>query len=190
LHSLHYKTSETEMNISLVAGATTHSVYTNPHGKITTLTESKESDSFLGVIAESNHTASMNFISGKYYAALYPIQSLSQQTTYSYRYSLDAFTAANILEKGYSIISDSIGHPTECCPVAHHQFATLAGIGLLQWCNNNDGNLLTTSYSWRLGDDCLDNYCSTTAISPRLMRRTSLSLESSDTSDSDVIDNY
>jgi hypothetical protein len=148
LHNLPYKITETRVKISLVAGATTNSVYTNPHGKIITLMESKESDSFLGITAGSNYTASINFISSKYNAALYPIQSLMQQTTYAYCYPLDASTAANIVDKGYSIISDSISHPTECCPIAHCQFATLAGIGLLQWCNNNNGNLLTTSYSW------------------------------------------
>jgi len=85
-----------------------------------TLTESKELDSFLGIVMGSNHTASMNFISNEHYVCLYLTQTLRQQTTYAYRYPLESTMKSTMMSRGFTIVTASIGHTNICCPNAQH----------------------------------------------------------------------
>ena len=83
--------------------------------------------------------------------------------------------------RGFTAVTASISHGNLCCPNAQHQFETFKGIGLLVWCvTNRPSNLLTKSYSWRLGEVCRDAHCTVKTVSRQLKRRTSLCYETDD----------
>ena len=158
----------------MAMGAVSHSTYINPDGKTITITKSKETDSFLGVITGTNHTTSMNFISGEHFVSLYPIQTLKKQTTYVYHYPLNTTVTATLVGRGYTVVTDSINHPKICCPVAQCQFVTLKEVGLLQWSITDKSHVISPqSYSWQLGDICLDANCITKTVKNQLIRRIS-----------------
>lgn len=79
LNSIGYNLNNHNLQRTITAGTITHRTYANSNGRTITITESKEQDSFLGVITGTNHTASMNFISGDHFVSLYPIQSLKKR---------------------------------------------------------------------------------------------------------------
>ena len=134
------------------------------------------------VITGTNHTASMNFISGEHFVSLYPIETLKKHTTYAYRYPLDTTLA----RRGYTIVTDSINHPKTCCPVAQRQFETLKDIGLLQWIiTDKSRSTVPRSYSWRLGDICLEAHCTTRSHKNILTRRASFCDDDPDSDDGD-----
>ena len=128
----------------------------------------------------------MNFISGEHFVSLYPIQTLKKQTTYAYRYPLDTTVTTTLAERGYTIVTDSISHPKTCCPVAQRQFETLKEIGLLQWSTNSQSRfIIARSYSWQLGDICLDAHCTTRSHKTNLIRRASFCDDDPDSDDGD-----
>ena len=181
LHKMHYNVNRTGVQSNRVTGAISHLEYVNLEGMMITLTESKESDSFLGIVMGSNHTASMNFITNEHFVCLYPIQTLRQHITYAYQYPLESITKTTMSSRGFTTVTASISHANLCCPNAQRQLETLKGIGLLVWCvADRPSNLLTKSYSWRLGEICLDAHCTIKTVSRQLKRRTSLRYETDD----------
>jgi len=157
------------------AGTLTHSEYINLNQNIVMVTKGKERDSFLGIILGSNHTATMNFVSSNHCCALYPTETLKQQITYVYRYP--PVDTSELQLKKFTIMTDSTHHPTNpplCCPNMQHQFTSYSRFGLFEWNSQpNLNNLLSRSYTWRLGDVCLRESCATKTMSLLLVRTNS-----------------
>jgi len=175
LRRIGYQLNSTGILRNEAAGALTHSEYINPNQNIVTVTKGKERDSFLGIILGSNHTAVMNFISSNHCCALYPTETLKQQITYVYRYP--PLDMSELQLKNFTIVTDSTHHPTNpplCCPNMQRQFTSYSGFGLFEWNSRpNPDNLLSRSYTWRLGDVCLRESCATKRMSLLLVRTNS-----------------
>ena len=124
-----------------------------------------------------NHTTAMNFITLSYCCVLYPTQTLEQQITYTYRCPPSSVGSTKLESRNFTVITNSINHPADlsmCCPNVQHQFTEYSGIGLFEWNTEmNTDNLLSRSYTWRLGDVCLHEGCRAKKISHVLVRRNS-----------------
>ena len=181
LRHIGYQINTTGISRDQAAGALTHSEYINPNNQIITITEGRERDSFLGVVLGSSHTAAMNFVTSSHCGALYPTQSLKEQITYAYRYSPAQWDISKLESRNFTVITKSIEHPTGpsvACPNVQRQFATYSGIGLFEWnAHTMKDNLLSRSYTWRLGDVCLREGCRAKKISRLLVRRNSRTQE-------------
>ena len=181
LHHIGYQLNITGVSRNEAAGVLTHSEYINSNDQIVTVTEGKERDSFLGIVLGSNHTAAMNFITSSHCGALYPTQSLKEQITYAYRYPLGPANMSKLQFRNFTVVTKSIEHPINisvCCPDMQRQFASHSGIGLFEWnVDTTKNNLLSRSYTWRLGDVCLREGCRVKKTSRLLVRRNSRVLE-------------
>lgn len=181
LHGIGYQLNTMVISSNEADGVHIHSEYVKLNHQIVTVTEGKERDSFLGVVLGSNHTAAMNFITSSYCAALYPTQSLKQQITYAYRYPIGQANMSKLQSRNFMVVTKSIEHPigtSVCCPDVQRQFATYSGIGLFEWnVDSKKDNLLSRSYTWRLGDVCLREGCPVKKTSRLLVRRNSRVLE-------------
>jgi len=105
---------------------------------------------------------------------------------YVYCYPLNATITTTLAGRGYSVMTDSINHPKICCPVAQCQFETLKEIGLLQWSITNKSCIISPqSYSWQLGDSCLDANCTTKTVKNQLIRRVSFCEDNPNSDDGD-----
>ena len=96
-------------------------MYVNPEGKTFTVTEAHVTDSFLGVVVGTSHTACMNFISSEHLGCLYPTQTLRNQVSYTFGILPASTTCFELLSKGFAIFVESAYHPIEhptCCPKA------------------------------------------------------------------------
>ena len=122
-------------------------MYVNPEGKTITVTEAHETDSFLGVIVGTSHTACMNFMISEHFSCLYATQTLQNQVLYTFGISPASTTYFELLSKEFVIFVESAYHPVKhptCCPKVQQEFFSFAGIGLLEWhWGNVTSNLLS-----------------------------------------------
>jgi len=165
LWGLQYQLSGTGICSRFIGGAFTHSIYVNPAGNAVMVTEALSTDSFFTVVVGSGHTGLMNFVSSEHLGCLYPTQTLKEHVAYAYRCSLGMDAHHNLQMRGFDIITSSHNHPSNdpfLCPVTHHQ---LSGVRLFEWTKCTlPSNFLTRSYSWSLGDECLNYSCLVKAL--------------------------
>ena len=183
LRRIDYKFSGTGVLRREVAGALTHTIYVNGEGRAVTVTETKETDSFLGAIVGASHTATMNFITSEHVRSLYPAETLKNRFSYAYRTPLSPSQKSALLRRGFVLVTESNGHPAgrHVCPDTHRQLAGFVGIGLFEWKSGGPtSNFLTRSYTWRLGDSCANPVCTAERMSRHLVRRDSFCRDNSE----------
>lgn len=188
LRGIGYKFSGTGVLRREIAGALTHTIYVNTDGRTITVTETRETDSFIGAVVGASHTAAMNFITSEHVGSLYPTETLENRFTYAYRTPLNAIQNAVLLRRGFVVVTESIGQPPlhHVCPDVHRQLAGFAGIGLFEWKSGGlTSNFLTRSYTWRLGDSCSNPPCVAERARRRLVRRDSFCRNGPDASEGD-----
>ena len=175
LRGLGYQLSGTGVRSRFIDGAFTHSIYVNSDGNAVTVTEALSTDSFFSVVVGSGHTGLMNFVSSEHLGCLYPTQTLKEHTAYAYRRCLGTDAYYHLRRRGFDLIMSSRNHPCNdrlICPVTHRQLSGFSAIGLFEWMKRmSPSNFLTRSYSWSLGDECLNHGCLIQSLEQYLKKR-------------------